>query len=172
MTKELTISDIPRILIFQDLIHDHLRTYEKCFYFKKTKGFLTSHFSNGCKAIGVFNNEKLLGQAFIVFPNTNNRDTGMTDMKDEPSIQSLSVIQGLSAHPDARGYRIGKRLIEAWKDISIENHRYNIVAETAQDNHYSWKLFRDCHVPIVSTGIDPDDGTLLYNHHANLKIEA
>lgn len=158
------------MLIFQQVILDSLADDEKSFFLEKSAGYLTQHFNSGSKAVGVVSHNKLLGQALITQPTDTAPDTGMTDMENLPAANTVSVIQGVGVHPSTRGMKIGDKLIAAWLDIAANDKRVNALAETDQNNKYSWSLFVKNGVDIVSEGIDPDDGTKLYNHHKVLKI--
>jgi|TARA_R110002126_G_scaffold13118_1_gene56138 ribosomal protein S18 acetylase RimI-like enzyme len=158
------------MMIFQKMILESLDADEKSFFLEKSEGYLTQHFNNGSKAVGVVSNNKLLGQALITQPTDNHPETGMTDMANLPAATTVSVIQGVGVHPSTRGMKIGDKLIAAWLDIAANDKRVNALAETDQNNKYSWSLFVKNDVDIVSEGVDPDDGTKLYNHHKVLKI--
>lgn len=166
----LSKKNIQTMLIFQQMILDSLKNDEKSFFLEKSENYLTTHFNKGSKAVGVVSGDKLLGQALITQPTDADPETGMTDMVNLPAPQTVSVIQGVGVHPSTRGLKIGDKLINAWLEIAANDKRENALAETDQNNKYSWKLFVKNGVDIVSEGVDPDDGTKLYNHHKVLKI--
>lgn len=167
--KECTVDDVDHLHAFQSMIYDFLHEDEKGFFLPKTKSFLTDHFNAGSQAIMVIHDGQVVGQALIVLPTVQRPKTGMTDMDLPAPLESLSIIQGLSVHPKARGLNIGNILIQAWLQVSEDEGRDNVLAETSQDNLYSWALFNKNDVPIVSEGVDLTDGTALYNHHCSLK---
>ena len=162
---ELTKEDIQLMLIFQQVIVDHLKDDEQSYFLEKSKGFLTEHFNKGSKAIGFVCNGAIVGQALIVNPTQEHPKTGMTDMEEVGAPESISVIQGVGVHPLARGMNIGDKLIKAWMDVSLNDNRHNVIAETEQNNVYSWRLFVNNGLAIVSESVDPSDGAKLYNHH-------
>ena len=166
----LSKQHIQTMMIFQQLIIDSLKNDEKSFFLEKSEQYLTGHFNKGSKAVGLVSGNKLLGQALITQPTDAHPETGMTDMANLPVANTVSVIQGVGVHPSTRGLKVGDKLIRAWLDIAANDKRENALAETDQNNKYSWSLFVKNGVDIVSEGIDPDDGTKLYNHHKILKI--
>ena len=166
----LTSADIQTMLCFQTLILDSLKPGEEGYFLEKSESFFQEHFNTGSKAIAVVSNGNVLGQALIVHPNMQYPKTGMTDMVLPEPVDSLSIIQGVGAHPNTRGMKVGDKLIKAWLDVAANDGRHNALAETDQKNHYSWELFVKNGVNIVSAGVDPSDGTQLYNHHKVLKI--
>ncbi|MEC7702490.1 MAG: GNAT family N-acetyltransferase [Pseudomonadota bacterium] len=166
----LTSDDIQTMLIFQALILGALEPGEEGYFLEKDESFFKKHFNSGSKAIGVVTNGHLIGQALIVHPNAQNPKTGMTDMDLPEPVESISVIQGVGAHPESRGLKVGDKLIKAWLDVAANDNRYNALAETDQHNYYSWQLFVKNGVDIVSEGLDQSDGTKLYNHHKVLKL--
>lgn len=159
------LADIPQIMAFQDEIHDALAPDQKSFYFKKSESTLSAMFNAGSHAIGLTSNGKTLGQALLVFPSSAYPNTGMTDMEPVTPLESISVLQGLGVHPSARGLGIGEKLIRHWIALSKSAGKTNLLAETAQDNPYSWRLFLKNGVGIASEGLDSSDGTKLFNHH-------
>jgi ribosomal protein S18 acetylase RimI-like enzyme len=167
---ELSEDHIKTMLDFQKLIVRNLKAEEEAFYLEKSESFLTAHFNAGSKAVGIICNDKLLGQALLVHPTAQFPNTGMTDMSLNDPVESISVIQGLGVHPDARGLSIGSKLIDAWLDVAKTDGRNNVIAETEQHNQYSWQLFLDHDIQIVGQATDPSDGAKLYNHHKVLTL--
>lgn len=166
----LTKADIQTMMIFQQIILDSLKDDEKSFFLEKSESYLTSHFNKGSKAIAVVADGCVVGQALLVHPTEENPETGMTDMDLDASPDSISVIQGVGVHPAARGFFIGDKLIKAWMSVAKNDNRPNVIAETEQNNIYSWRLFVNNGVDIVSEAVDPSDGAQLYNHHKVLKL--
>lgn len=167
---ELTKADIQTMLYFQNIILHSLKEEEKSYFNEKSKGFLTKHFNQGSKAIALVCDGHLLGQALLVHPTQLHPKTGMTDMADVGAPETVSVIQGLGVHPMARGMKIGDKLIKAWMDVAKDDNREHVIAETEQNNVYSWSLFVKNGVDIVSEAEDPSDGAQLYNHHKKLTL--
>ena len=161
----LDVSDIPQFDSLQHKVHDALAPADKTFYFTKPLSFLQRHFATGGAGSEIFLGDKLVAQALFVHPTLDNPATGMADMVIDAPLSQISVLQGLAVDPDMRGYKLGDMLIKDWLSSSPLLGRTHLYAETAQDNPYSWKLFENNGVPIVSEGVDPSDGLKLYNHH-------
>lgn len=166
---ELTKADMQTLLFFQQIIVESLKEEEKAFFLEKSEGYLTKHFNQGSKAIAMVCEGNVVGQALVVHPTIEHPETGMTDMEMIDSPETISVIQGVGVHPLARGMHIGDKLIKAWMDVAKNDNRLNVIAETEQNNVYSWRLFVNNGVEIVGEAEDPSDGAQLYNHWKILK---
>ena len=155
---------IPQLLGLQQTVYDALDDDKKRFILPKSKGYLTSHFANGSTAIGIGINGKHVAQALIAMPSEKNPNTCLIDFDLQHPLEELSVIQGLLVHPDFRGLKLGQLMIEVWIKIAEEAQKKYCMAETETRNHYSWGLFLDAGVPIISTGHDAEDGADLFHH--------
>lgn len=155
---------IPQLLELQQNVYDDLADDKKRFILPKSKGYLTSHFENGSTAIGISIDGKHIAQALIAMPSEANPNTCLIDFDLQHPLEELSVIQGLLVHPDFRGLKLGQLMIEVWIKIAEEAQKKYCMAETETRNHYSWGLFLDADVPIISTGHDAEDGADLFHH--------
>lgn len=155
---------IPQLLGLQQTVYDALDEDKKRFILPKSKGYLTSHFANGSTAIGIGINGKHVAQALIAMPSEKNPNTCLIDFDLQHPLEELSVIQGLLVHPDFRGLKLGQLMIEVWIKIAEEAQKKYCMAETETRNYYSWGLFLDAGVPIISTGHDAEDGADLFHH--------
>jgi ribosomal protein S18 acetylase RimI-like enzyme len=155
---------IPQLLGLQQTVYDALDEDKKRFILPKSKGYLTSHFENGSTAIGISIDGKHIAQALIAMPSEANPNTCLIDFDLQHPLEELSVIQGLLVHPDFRGLKLGQLMIEVWIKIAEEAQKKYCMAETETRNHYSWRLFLDADVPIISTGHDAEDGADLFHH--------
>lgn len=155
---------IPQLLGLQQTVYDALDDDKKRFILPKSKGYLTSHFENGSTAIGISIDGKHVAQALIAMPSEENQNTSLVDFDLQHPLEELSVIQGLLVHPNFRGLKLGQLMIEAWIKIAEEAQKKYCMAETETRNHYSWGLFLDAGVPIISTGHDAEDGADLFHH--------
>lgn len=59
-------------------------------------------------------------------------------------------------------------MVDAWLDIATEHGRTHAIAEVAVGNFYSWSVFMKEGLRIDSLGVDPADGTEVYNIHAGV----
>lgn len=167
--REATIQDVKTLFIFQKLVFEALADKDKPFFLLKSENYLSKHFNTGGKAVVGYHQGRIVAQALIVHPSNTFPTTEMTDMKNIPSTETLSIIQGVSVHPAMRGQRLGSRLVDKWFQVAHQQQRHNCIAETAQDNEASVALFTRKGVLIVSEGVDLSDGTPLYNHHKTLQ---
>lgn len=159
-------SHINTILAVQDHIYTSLPEAHKAFILPKSAAFFAKHFETGGHILGAVSEKELVAQAIILNPSKDHPKTGMTDMAPldgEP--EDITVLQGLLVRPSYRGQKIAHMLGQAWLDIAQAESKTNLLCEVAMPNSHSWAVFLDLGLHIVSAGIDPDDGTKLYNMH-------
>lgn len=165
----MTIADLDDVLHLQQTVYDDLTETEKSFILPKTREHLTDIFNRGSFMIGIRRDGHLVAQSVVLNPTTAYPDTGMVDMADVGAPETISVLQGVLVHPKSRGHSLGKMMCLAWLSACRQNGRHNVIAETALPNIHSQSIFFAHHIPIVSIGIDPTDGAIVCNHHADLK---
>lgn len=161
-------ANIDAILHLQDMVMNSLTPEQKSFVLPKDRAFFEKHFKEGSIVLGIFHDDQLIAQSIIVNPTAANPKTGMTDMPDMPSPEKLTVIQGVLVHPAYRGNKLMGEMVDAWLAIAKSDGRDHAIAEVSTDNHFSWQVFMKEGLKIHSIGIDPDDGTFLYNMHADV----
>lgn len=162
----LSAADAEHMYKLQQQVYESLAQDQKGFIVPKSEGYFREHFARGKNfAIGVFVDDILVGQCLCVAPDEQFPATGMVDMAPlNCQIDKISVIQGLLVLPHYRGKGIGKLLIEQWYQACRGYGKTHLLVETAVANHHSWSLFLDAGIPIVSRGIDSEDGTCVFNH--------
>lgn len=159
---------IPQILSLQENIFSHLSPEEQSFLLKKDRGFFETHFKNGNAVIGIVHDGQLIGQSIILHPTPALPKSGMVDMALDAPADALTVLQGVIVHPDYRGNRLMTAMVDVWLSLAKEQGRTHALAETAIGNIYSWAVFLKEGLQIHSMGVDPDDGTQVYNLHARV----
>jgi hypothetical protein len=164
----LSIRNIDAILALQDIIFDNLPEKQQSFILRKSREFFEGHLAAGNIVLGIVHNGQLVAQSVIVNPTENNPKTGMVDMALDAKLDKVTIIQGVAVHPDYRGNNLHLAMIGAWHDIAREQKRTHILGEVAVDNHYSWSNALKEGRQIHSIGVDPSDGTQVYNMHAKL----
>ena len=164
----LTAADLDDVMQLQQTVYDGLSDAEKNFILPKSRQHLTEIFNRGSFMMGVKHEGKLVAQAIVLNPTAAHPETGMVDMRPVGTPETTSVLQGVLVHPDSRGMRLGKILCTAWIKVCRQSGRHNVMAETALPNVHSQSIFFAHHMPMVSLGIDPSDGTIVCNHYADL----
>lgn len=162
----LNANNVDAMQSLQAEVYQNLPPDCKSFIVPKTMEDFNQHLKRpGSLAIGVFHGTELIAQCLIVNPSDEHPETGMVDMRPPNCVpQEISVIQGLLVSPRHRGLRIGARLIAEWQKVCAQGNKTRLLVETAVANRYSWSLFLDAGIPIVSHGIDPTDDTHVFNH--------
>lgn len=162
--------DIPDILNLQQKIFNDLPEEQKSFILPKTEEFFEKHFSRGHnQMLGIYVDGKLIAQSIILNPTEEHPETGMVDMKDVDSPDKVSIIEGVLVDADYRGNHLMEKMVQYWIDYTDSIGREHVIAEIAVDNPYSWGVFLDKGLTLHSMGVDPDDGTELYNAHETVE---
>ncbi len=156
---------IDHLLALQEIIYDDLPDEHKVFILPKSRQFFEDHFNRGNPMIGVIANDELIAQSIVLNPTKKYPKTGMVDMEEVGPPESVTVIQGMLVRPEFRGQKIAHVMADAWINISKKDGRFNALSETAIDNSKSWAVFLDMGMHMVSMGVDPEDGTKVYNIH-------
>lgn len=164
----LSPEHIDQILSLQDEVFGALSEDERAFLVKKNRAFFEAHFSHGNIVLGIVHDGHLVAQSVIVNPTTQHPKTGMVDMALTAKPEQITVLQGISVHPDYRGNRLMTVMVDAWLAEARRQNRTEALAEVAVGNHYSWSVFMKEGLRIDSLGIDPADGTQVYNVTANV----
>lgn len=167
-TSHLTTADLDDVLQLQQTVYDALSETEKSFILPKTREHLSAIFNRGGFMIGVKKDGLLVAQSIVLNPSAAHPDTGMVDMEAVGAPETISVLQGVLVHPDARGQSLGNRMCAEWLAVCGKNGRHNVLAETALPNAHSQAIFFAHGMKVVSMGIDPVDGAVVCNHHADL----
>jgi N-acetylglutamate synthase-like GNAT family acetyltransferase len=164
----LSAGNIDAILALQDVIFDSLSAKEQSFLLRKSREFFEKHFAEGNIVLGVVHNGQLVAQSVIVHPTAQNPRTGMVDMVLEAKPEEVTIIQGVVVHPAYQGNRLMTEMVDAWLAIAEKQGRTHAIAEVAVGNYFSWSIFLKEGLHIHSLGVDPADGTQLYNIHARV----
>lgn len=164
----LSAKNLRQILALQDLAFASLTDEEQTFLLRKDEKFFEQHFSHGGAMLGVVHNGHLIAQSVVVNPSATHPKTGMVDMHLPAAPEKISVMQGVIVHPDYRGNKLMDEMVDAWFDQSQKNGRTEVIAEAALGNSYSWFVFMKRGMHLESIGVDPSDGTEVYNIHGQL----
>jgi ribosomal protein S18 acetylase RimI-like enzyme len=164
----LSAKNIDAILALQDIIFDSLSEQEQSFLLRKNEEFFEKHFAAGNIVLGVVHNGQLVAQSVVVNPTAQNPKTGMVDMVLDAQPWQVTIIQGVVVHPAYQGNRLMSEMVDAWLAIAEKQGRTHAIAEVAVGNYYSWSIFMKEGLHIHSMGVDPADGTELYNIHAKV----
>jgi RimJ/RimL family protein N-acetyltransferase len=164
----LSAGNIDAILALQDVIFSSLSAMEQSFLLRKSRKFFKKHFAAGNIVLGIVHNGQLVAQSVIVHPTAQNPKTGMVDMALDAKPEEVTIIQGVVVHPAYQGNRLMTAMVDAWLEIAEKQGRTHAIAEVAVGNYYSWSIFLKEGLHIHSLGVDPADGTQLYNIHARV----
>lgn len=164
----LSAKNIGAILALQDIIFDSLSEKEQSFLLRKSREFFEKHFAAGNIVLGAVHNGQLVAQSVVVNPTVQNPRTGMVDMVLDAQPWEVTIIQGVVVHPAYQGNCLMTEMVDAWLDIAEKQGRTHAIAEVAVGNYYSWSIFMKEGMHIHSMGVDPADGTELYNIHAEV----
>lgn len=162
----LNAAHIDHILELQDTVFDYLTEKQKPFLCAKTNAFMQHHFQNGGVVVGIVQDNVLVAQTMITMPTTAKPYTGMTDMALPAPLENLAVLHGISVHPDFRGNDLMTVMNDLCTQHAKQNGRLHLLAEIVADNPHSWRVQLKEGLQIHSVGVDPADGTVLYNMHA------
>jgi hypothetical protein len=154
------------ILELQDKVIGALSEEEKSYLLEKKRAFFEKHFANGNLVLGVAHDGQLIAQSVILHPTVINPKTGMVDMELPAAPDKISLIQGVVVDPAYRGNMLMSRMVDGWLDIAKMCGRTHAIAEVTVENHFSWAVFLNEGMSIHSTGVDPNDGTQVYNIHS------
>lgn len=158
------------ICALQERVYDALPEAEKNFLLPKTPDFFKQHLQDGHPIIGVICGDKVIAQSIIRVPTQHDQKTGMVDMPelDSMDIESITVLQGVLCDPEYRGNKLMQNMVHHWLSWAGQNNRNNAIAEIEVRNHYSWSVFLDHGLWLVSMGHDETDGANLYNVHQDI----
>lgn len=148
-------------------IIDGLSRLQKEFMLPKSEAFFERHLddSNDSAVMGVIVEGELVAQAVIHHPAGSWIKTGMVDMEPVGEAQETSVMQAVSVNPNFRGMGLMNILVHAWPDYAEEQGRTELLAEIDIRNIASWSAFLKGGMNLHSIGVDPADGTVVYNAH-------
>jgi len=160
--------DINRILELQEIVYSSLSDEEKAYLLPKSREKMEAHFAQGNFVEGYVMDNKLVAQAFIKNPSNAYPDTGMVDMKSAGDVtDGISVLQGVVVHPDYQGHGLGSKLVRSWVHACAAMHKNIMLGEVAVGNYKSFGAFIHAGLEIDSMGIDPEDGTEVFNIKGN-----
>lgn len=164
----LSAQHIEQILFLQDVAFNGLSEEEQAYLLRKSSNFFEKHFAEGNFVLGIVHEGQLIAQSVIVHPTVEHPKTGMVDMALDAACDKITVMQGVIVDSGYRGNRLMTIMVDAWLDIATEQGRTHAIAEVAVGNFYSWSVFMKEGLRIHSMGVDPADGTELYNIHADV----
>lgn len=156
------------ILALQDVVIQSLTAEEKNYVLPKSQAFFERHLSQGNTVLGIVHNGQLIAQSIILNPTAENPKTGMVDMALNAGPEKITVLQGVLVHPDYRGNKLMSVMVDEWLSLAAQEGRVHAIAEVTTDNYYSWSVFLKEGLSIHSLGVDPTDGTEVYNMHAHV----
>lgn len=154
------------ILDLQQQVFDYLTEEQKSFLLPKTDTFLRQHFDHGGMIVGIVQGDTLVAQAMLTMPTAAKPYTGMTDMALPAPLENIAVLHGVVVHPDFRGNDLMTVMTETRTRHARQNGRLHLVSEIAAANPHSWGVQLKQGLQIHSIGVDPEDGTVLYNMYA------
>ena len=168
----LTAADIHMILSLQALVFQSLDGVEKKYIVPKDAAKLESHFQKGGKAIGLFDDQQLVGQCILHLPINENDKPGVmvSPLSDQEEADS-SVIQGLVVAPHYQGQNLAHFLVHVWKQAMVDLEKPHILSEVVVSNIKSLAVFLNMGLQIKVCTYDPEDEVFLYILHANLHKE-
>jgi ribosomal protein S18 acetylase RimI-like enzyme len=149
---------------------------EKTYMLDKSLDYFAKHLNRGegNAILGILDGDKVIAQSMILHPTSDNMNTNMTDMPNEPDPLMSSVMQAVSVDSTYRGQKLMEIMIDHWVDHAQTHGRTHLLAEVQVENVASYANFLKRGMNIVSIGQDPDDGVNLYNAHetvANMKTK-
>ncbi len=163
---------INEIKAFHDHIVKTLNPDEQAFFLQKPRSFFANHFKkgNGNAVLAIVKEDgAVIAQAIILNPSYTSPDTGMVDMDLSCRTDSITVLQGVGVLPEMRGNGLMHDLVSHWLDYAYSLGKTNAIAEIDVNNIASWNVFLKEGLKLVGMGIDPSDGTLVYNAHEDVK---
>lgn len=160
--------NIDDMLELQQTIFDALPEKAKAFIVPKDRAFFEQHLAKNNYIIGIVSEGKLIAQGILVHPTQQHPKTGMVDMNLDRPLEKIAVIQGLLVHPEYRGNSLMSLMVDTRLLLSHQAKRTDFIAEVSVENHHSWSVLLKEGLRIHSIGIDPADGTVVYNMHAHV----
>jgi hypothetical protein len=157
---------------FHDYILKRLAKDEKSFFLDKSLSFFEKLYTSGGTGgvIGIVCEGKLIAQAAITHPTKADPYTGMTDidMKAIGEVETVSILQAVGVLPEMRGNNLMERLIDGWIGHATALGRTHVMAEVDTRNIASWNSFLKGGLDLAGMGVDPSDGSTLYNVHEKI----
>ncbi|WP_435641638.1 GNAT family N-acetyltransferase [Micavibrio aeruginosavorus] len=143
---------------------------EKAFMLPKPASFFVDHFNrnHGNTVVGVVHKGKLIGEAIVLNPSIDHPKTGMVDMPPVGAADDITLLQGVTVLPTYRNNGLMHSMVKAWLNHGIQANKGHALAEVDVNNIASWATFLDQGMEIPSIGVDPSDGTVVYNLHETL----
>lgn len=147
-----------------------LSAEEKAFMLPKPASFFVDHFNrnHGNTVLGVLHNGKLVGESIVLNPSIEHPKTGMVDMAPVGAPDSITLIQGVTVLPSYRNNGLMHGMVKAWLNYGVKADKGHALAEVDVNNIASWATFLDHGMEIPSIGVDPSDGTVVYNVHETI----
>lgn len=154
----LSTQHIDQVLDLQSATLQKLSPQEKTFLAKRDRSFLEKHFAAGNLMIGITHKGRLIAQSIVANPAT------------YPGVVSglVSILKGVIVDQAYRGNGLMTLMVDCWLDIAQQEKRRHALAVVVTANTYSWSVFMQQGLDIQSMGIDPDDGSQIYNMHADV----
>jgi hypothetical protein len=156
---------------FHAHINSSLSTTESNFFLEKDYSYFQDHLSPDTEGeiIGAIVDGKLVAQAIIHNPEPKKPDTGMVDLQRSFNALDCTVIQGIGVLPEVRGNQLAERIAQAWLKDAHRKGKVHALAEIEIRNIASWNSLIKGGLDLIEIGIDPEDGSVLYNAHALVK---
>lgn len=151
---------------FHAAVINQLNPNEKSFIFPKTRAFFEDCLNRGSgnAMLGVLAEDgRLLAQAMILHPGADRPETGMVDMALPAAPEDLSILQAVSVCPSHRGLALMALMVGHWISHAATSGRGHVLAEIDVKNRPSWVSFLNKGLDLVGIGVDPADGTEVYN---------
>lgn len=163
-----SIDNIDHVVALQQSVHSGLSDDQKAFLVERDHAYFKKHFERGHLVLGVVHGDKLVAQALMTLPTAQFPETGMTDMPLPAAPENIAVLNGVVVHPDYRGNNLQTVLADARITLAGVQGRHHIISEIAAENCYSWHNLMQKGLSIHSMTHDKNDGTPLYNMHADI----
>ncbi len=144
---------------------------EKTFMLPKTEEYFKKHLAkgDGNTNIAIISGGHIVAQGVVRHPTAADPADGMVDMKLPRIKQNESLMQALSVSPAFQHQGLANIIIGHWIEHAEKHGRTTLMAEIDVKNPPSWNSFLKGGLNLISMGIDPSDGTLVYNAHATVE---